>query len=1079
MSIIFVGMRDLTPQFWVCRSSAGSGKTYNLVKQYLRLCLREDHPDRYARILAITFTNNAAAEMKKRILDRLHDFSHGTKLTPKDGAYGLFQEIATDLGVDRYALEERAQKTLTHILHHYHRFAVSTIDAFIHRIVRSFARDLWMHPDFEIEMDVDRVLEEVVDRCLDQTGKVDTITGYLKKLVQFQMEEGKSWNPKTVMLEFAKTMYTEKGMEALARQEGLTLDDFSKVFETLIKWRAELAKKPTGIAKRAVELLEACSMDIQDHHYFSGQPYKKLKLLAEVVLVSDKDNPFMAEDLSSRWVGAMESSWTKIKGKSTIKDAFEQNTAEINQQVLSLWEWYRSEEIKTYYLLDKWIANFYALGLVHYLHDVADELKLERNFLMIQDFHQVISKVIIDNPTPFIYEKVGERFDDLLFDEFQDTSQLQWKNFLPLVHQSLSKGGEVFVVGDGKQSIYRWRNGDVKQFVQLPQVPMNDGLLGLENLVKSSYRPLHLESNFRSFKNVVFFNNKVFETLSAEMTPMMRAVYEGQEQKDKNQHAGSVHYHVFQQEEDTRELMIADLVAVVQECQQKGYSLSDIAILTRKGKSDASPIAQALKAAQIPINTQDSFLLAQSPKVRLIMAYLIYLAQPKELFYRFDLIRSIAEVFPSEFSRHQALLACMVEKTRKDGSVRFELAEISEVLTQWKSDLPLRWMSGSSAYDIARLVISIMGVDVDEYVEYLLDQLSQKSQIWGYYPSELVRWWDKAKTKLCINSQVSAEAVQIMTVHRSKGLEFPIVIYPRFVTKKPHQQIWVPVNDDRVPIKDAMLRFSGGAPKYYHPDAFAEEFEESVLDDLNLMYVAQTRAVQRLYIIQEDKGGVSEGPKSDLGWESLITHLLVKLMQQYGVEKSEKKWMLGEDHHAVMEKRDDKEVLIESLDKSERSRTIRIRYSATKRQKGERFAGARKKGELYHAYLQALVLKKSGEEISQYLDMRGFQCTAEEWQTLQSLEHKMMSQGKLSEWQSLSGRWFIEQPLLLENSNELRPDAFCVGEQGIVLIDFKTGKKKTEHQEQVSSYLRVLTDIWKRPVKGYLYYTEDLTCIEI
>ncbi len=1079
MSFIFVGMRDLTPQFWVCRSSAGSGKTYNLVKQYLRLCLRENQPDRYARILAITFTNNAAAEMKKRILDRLHDFSHGTKLSSTDGAYGLFQEIAGDLGIDPYALEERAQKTLTHILHHYHRFAVSTIDAFIHRIVRSFARDLWMHPDFEIEMDVDRVLEEVVDRCLDQTGKVDTITGYLKKLVQFQMEEGKSWNPKSVMLEFAKTMDTEKGMEALSRQEGLTLDGFSKVFETLIKWRSQLAKKPTEMAKRAVELLESCSTEIEDHHYFSGQPYRKLKLLAEVVVVSDKDNPFMAPELSKRWTGAMESSWTKVKGKSAVKDAFEQQTEAINQQVLLLWEWYRSEEIKTYYLLDKWIANFYALGLVHYLHDVAEELKLERNFLMIQDFHQVISKVIIDNPTPFIYEKVGERFDDLLFDEFQDTSQLQWKNFLPLVHQSLSKGGEVFVVGDGKQSIYRWRNGDVKQFVQLPKVPMNDGLLGLENLVKDSYQPLHLEANFRSFKNVVLFNNKVFEALSTEMTPMMQAVYEGQEQLEKNQHSGSVHYHVFQQEEDTREWMIADLVEVVKDCQSKGFSFSDIAILTRKGKSDASPIAQALKAAQIPINTQDSFLLAQSPKVRLIMAYLIYLAQPKELFYRFDVIRSIAEVFPNEFSRDEALLACMVEKKRQDGSVRFELSDISGVLTNWRPDLPLRWMSGSSAYDIARLVISIAGVDVDEYVEYLLDQLSQKSQIWGYYPSELVRWWDKAKTKLCINSQVSAEAVQIMTVHRSKGLEFPIVIYPRFTTKKPHQQIWVPVNDDRVPIKDAMLRFSGGAPKYYHPDAFAEEFEESVLDDLNLMYVAQTRAVQRLYILQEDKGGASENAKAELNWESLITHHLMKLMQECGQEKSEKKWIFGEDHDAVKEKRVEKEVLIEALDKSEKSRSIRIRYSATKRQKGEKFADARKKGELYHAFLQALILNKKGDDIEKYLNFRGFQWTSEEAVALQHLESKMSAQPELTLWQQMRGRWFIEQPLLIEQSNELRPDAFCVMDNEVVLIDFKTGKKKSEHQTQVQSYLRVLTDIWKRPVKGYLYYTEDLTCIEI
>lgn len=1072
-------MRVQSPQFWVCRSSAGSGKTYNLVKQYLRLCLREDHPDRYARILAITFTNNAAAEMKKRILDRLHDFSHGTQMKSTDGAYGLFHDIAAELQIDPFALEERAQKTLTHILHHYHRFSVSTIDAFIHRIVRSFARDLWMHPDFEIEMDVDRVLEEVVDRCLDQTGKVASITGYLKKLVQFQMEEGKSWNPKTVMLEFAKTMYTENGMEALERQSGLNLDDFARVFQSLIQWRAELAKKPLQLANDAVSLLESCSSEINEHHYYSGQQYKKLKSLSEQVLIDEKNNPFMANELSSRWTGAMESSWTKLKGKSAVKDAFELNTDSINRCVLGLWEWYQSDAIKTYYLVDKWIANFYALGLVHYLHDVAEELKSERNFLMIQDFHQVISKVIIDNPTPFIYEKVGERYDDLLFDEFQDTSQLQWKNFLPLVHQSLSKGGEVFVVGDGKQSIYRWRNGDVKQFVQLPVVPMNAGLLGLESLVKSSYQPLHLDSNFRSFKNVVLFNNAVFERLGGEMSPMMKAVYEGQEQKDKHSHAGSAHYHVFQQDEKTRELMIEDLVSVVKDCQAKGFSLSDIAILTRKGKSDASPIAQALKAAQIPINTQDSFLLAQSPKVRLLMAYLTYLAQPKELYYRFDLIRSISEVFPNEFSRHEALLSCMIEKVRKDGTKRMELAEITSVIERWRPALPMRWKSGSSAYDIARTAITIMGITVDEYVEYLLDQLSQKSQFWGYYPSELVRWWDKAKGKLCINSQVSSEAVQIMTVHRSKGLEFPVVIYPRFMTKKPHQQIWVPVNDSRVPLQDAMLRFSGGAPKYYHPDAFVEEYEESILDDLNLMYVAQTRAVQRLYILQEDKGGASTAPKSQLNWELLITYHLIELMKEKGKEKEENKWIFGEEISAVLESKKVTPVQIENLDHSDQSRSIRIRYSATKRQLGEKFSASRRKGELYHAYLQGLILGHTENALSDYLQRRGFQTTSEEWQSLNELKNKMEAEGVLSRWKSLQGDWYIEQPLLLARSNELRPDAFCVCKDSIVLIDFKTGKKKQEHPKQVSQYLRVLTDIWNLPVKGYLYYTEDLSCIEL
>lgn len=1071
-------MRVQSPRFWVCRSSAGSGKTYSLVKQYLRLCLREEASDRYTHILAITFTNNAASEMKKRILDRLHDFSQGTKLPDTSGAKQLFLEIAGDLGLDPFVLEERAQKTLTHILHHYHRFSVSTIDAFIHRIVRSFARDLWMHPDFDIEMDADRVLEEVVDRCLDQTGKNDALTQYLKRLVQFQMEEGKTWNPKSVMMDFAKTMYNEKGMEALQRQQNLKLEDFSKVFVELVKWREELATTPKALAQRAVDLLESCSMDMKEHHYYGGQQYNKLKLLSQFVVIGDKDNPFMADKLSSRWTGAMESNWHRIKGKDPVKGVFESNADEISKNVIELIDWYRSEEVKKYYLVDKWIANFYALGLVHYLYDVAEELKLERNFLMIQDFHQVISKVIIDNPAPFIYEKVGERYDDLLFDEFQDTSQLQWRNFLPLVHQSLSKGGEVFIVGDGKQSIYRWRNGDVKQFVQLPEVPMNDGLIGLKDLLANSYQPMHLATNFRSFKNVVLFNNAIFEKLRTKMTPVMAAVYEGQEQAIQSKHDGMVQWNLFQDDELAREQLIQELVAQVRECQQAGFALSDIAILTRKGKKDAGPIAQALKDAGIAINTQDSFLLAQSPKVRLIMAYLAYLAKPKELFYRFDLVRSIGEVFPNEFDRHQAILSSIVVVKRKEHE-RHELGDILVAVQKWNDKLPMTWTPGSSAYDMARLAVASLQMEVDEYIEFLLDQLSQKSQVWGYYPTEVVRWWEKAKQKLCINSNVSNDALQIMTVHRSKGLEFPVVIYPRFQSKKPGQQIWVPVNEKNIPIKDALLKYSGDAPKYYHPDAFFEEYEESVLDTLNLMYVAQTRAVQRLYILQEDVQGASESTGGE-GWsDEAVAKNISDWMRGNAQEIHETAWLWGKKENAILEKRDLPMVQIETLNESEDFRELKIRYSATKRHLPYVNRASLRKGEMYHAFLQSLLLFQDEKSQWAYTAQKGFDLSKEEKDELIQLKNEVMKSTDFQQWLQLQGSWYIEQPMLIGKADEIRPDAYCVQQDGIVLIDFKTGKRKNEDQLQVNQYLRVLTDIWKLPVKGFLYYTKEHACIEL
>jgi ATP-dependent exoDNAse (exonuclease V) beta subunit len=331
-------MNHQGPVFWVCRSSAGSGKTYSLVKQFLTLCLREKSADAYVHILAITFTNNAAAEMKSRILARLHDFSQGTRLEKTSAGGQLFWLLQEELNIDPLDLESRAKATLSHILHHYHRFSVSTIDSFIHRIVRAFSRDLSQHPDFNIEMDTDRVLEEVVDRCLDQAGKVEAVTKYLKKLVQIQMEDGKAWNPKSVMLEYAKTITTEWGMSALEsqRESGLTLADFEKIFQNLFVIKDNLMKQPRDLASRTHELLIGCSLDKTDHWrkgYFLDV-FAKLK--DEHTFFYDK-NPFIKTELSNWWTQGEAASWFRTKeGNPQVKHLFEAITTDVAVNVTQL-----------------------------------------------------------------------------------------------------------------------------------------------------------------------------------------------------------------------------------------------------------------------------------------------------------------------------------------------------------------------------------------------------------------------------------------------------------------------------------------------------------------------------------------------------------------------------------------------------------------------------------------------------------------------------------------------------------------------------------------------------------------------
>ncbi|MEN9334383.1 MAG: hypothetical protein RLY35_1563 [Bacteroidota bacterium] len=1071
-SIILEGMNQQGPVFWVCRSSAGSGKTFSLVKQFLTLCLREKSADAYVHILAITFTNNAAAEMKSRILARLHDFSQGTSLDKSSPGGQLFWMLQGDLGIDPLELESRAKATLSHILHHYHRFSVSTIDSFIHRIVRAFSRDLSQHPDFNIEMDTERVLEEVVDRCLDQAGKVDAVTKYLKKLVQIQMEDGKAWNPRSVMLEYAKTLTTELGMAALESQKelNLTLTDFENIFQNLFVIKDQLIQRPKQIAAQVHQLLGSCSSNLDDH-WRKGYFLDVFAKMKDANTVFYESNPFIKKELSKWWTQGAEASWFRSNGGNpTVLHRFEAIADEVARGVDALWEWSHGREIQQLYLVESVIKNFYAMGLVHYLHELSEGLKLERNFLMIQDFHQMIAKVMINNPTPFVYEKVGERFDHLLFDEFQDTSKLQWRNFLPLVHQGMSKGGEIFVVGDGKQSIYRWRNGDVHQFVNLPEIPEDEGLQGLNTLLAAGYNSMELNTNRRSHQNVVLFNNKYFDALREKMTPANQRVYHNQAQLAHHPDPGYVRYKLFQSKNSAREDMMMDLVQSIQAAHADGFSYSDMAILTRKGRKETAPIAEALKAHGIPMNTHDSFLLSLSAKVRTVMSYLSFLAKPSEVYFRFDFLRSLSEIEDLTFDLTQAIEACMVVSRRGDVEYR-RLGAIEAFIHAWNPMIKTRWETGLSAYDLAKSFIDDLQLGMDEYLEFLLDQLSQKSTVWGFYPAEVISWWSKAKEKLCIQSNVSDDAIRIMTIHRSKGLEFPVVFYPRFQSKNPSQNIWVPMDVNGIPLKDVYLRFSAAEPKHYQPDAFVEEYNNQLLDQFNLMYVAQTRAEERLYIFQEEiESDETKSSEEATINDTLFTKTFKEVFESLGSDTSTQTWELGTPQHhkgtplvSAVE--------IRSLRTLGKAKKVKIRFSATQRKEGHDHWLARKRGDRTHRFLQLMLMHHDAQKAMEVFESQ-----------LGPVDEKEQIRWSAvladADWNRLAQSsnhpvWRIEESLLLEEGKELRPDAYRVLEDRIELIDFKTGKEMAEHLAQIDDYSKVLFDIWKMPIHGMLYYTEN------
>jgi ATP-dependent exoDNAse (exonuclease V) beta subunit len=311
-----------------------------------------------------------------------------------------------------------------------------------------------------------------------------------------------------------------------------------------------------------------------------------------------------------------------------------------------------------------------------------------------------------------------------------------------------------------------------------------------------------------------------------------------------------------------------------------------------------------------------------------------------------------------------------------------------------------------------------------------------------------------------------------MTIHRSKGLEFPIVFYPRFQSKNPSQNIWVPIDVPGIPLKDVYLRFSSSEPKYYQPNAFVEEYNNQLLDQFNLMYVAQTRAEERLYILQEEIVAVKEEGGSDDAAinDTLFTQTFKDVFESMGALETEQSWSIGEptkkkgeSHVSAVE--------IREMKTQVRSKKVNIRFSATKRNESHDHWMARKKGERTHAFLQLMLLHQDAQKAIEMFD-QSYPSAEEDERLLWN------SVAENADWMKLvcstqENPWRIEESLLLEGGKELRPDAYRVQKDCIELIDFKTGKEKAEHLSQIDDYSKVLFDIWKMPIKGMLYYTEN------
>ena len=876
----------------IYKSSAGSGKTFTLVKEYLRIALSGDM-NKYKHILAITFTNKAANEMKSRIISALEELSSGAANS------AIAAELLPALNVTPQILQDRAAFLLQDMLHHYSDLSVSTIDSFVHRLIRSFAYDLHISSNFEIEMDSNLLLSKAVEKLLD-SAKEDESSQVTKALIDFaenNLAEGKGWSIEYALINFSRELFNEDSYKYIEKLSAFEMGDFIRARDNLYAIKVSFESKIKAPALLAFDLIKATGLD--ESHFFQTRNsiYKYfLKLSTDPADAKLEPNSYVAKTIS-------EDKWTSGK----ISDSDKAKVGSIKARLTDLYndiQAVRKEGEATYLLVKLLLKNIYAFMLLTEIKRMLDEYKAEENILHISEFQERISHIVREQDAPIIYERIGDWYDCILIDEFQDTSVLQWRNLLPLIENSQMKVEDSLIVGDGKQAIYRFRGGEVEQFAALPMVynSEDDFMLQAREVAIMNYgtEELTLVKNYRSRKEIIDFNNSFYDVVSAQPEFAHQHIYHGHaQQQGRDTPGGYVSIDFLESVDDVPyiESLCYHVEALVHSVRDKGYSWSDIAILTRTNDI-GSDIASYLLQRGIPVVSSESLLIGRSHEVRAIISFLHYISDKDNLIRRTEVLYYCAPDRMSSFGG-EIYLRLRGDHTAFENYISELTGTIFDSDQLIQNRLPELIQSLIRKFDF-------LNKD-DSFIQFFMDEVLEYSVKYGNRINEFLDWWEINKSKKSIIYPESMDAVRVMTIHKAKGLQYPVVIVPDadFKLRNTKKLLWAEMQKDflgNVSVFPLPVQADLEDTEYGH--LYQKEMADSLLDMVNLLYVATTRPEERLYII-------SEKPTAELEKLNSITTLLVRFLKASGLWNGFIPYEFGDDTTSKDNTKPKKESVVE------------------------------------------------------------------------------------------------------------------------------------------------------------------------
>ena len=823
----------------IYKSSAGSGKTYHLVKEYLTLLLAD--PYQYRHILAITFTNKATEEMKRRILGKLKEFS----TLPPDRLQedAMYQEISAlyreQIPTGSLELQERAQKALELILNDYSNFSVSTIESFFQRIVRAFTRELNIPLGYEVELSQNLVLDELLREMFSEVGHNPELTKLFKKFLTYNLQESRSWNLDWAIRKLGNQVFQERFQQLTIRSPLLEnhIDQILSLSEELQKSCKQFEARMSAPAKRAIEIMKDLGLEVEDFKYGKGG------VAGYFFRVVDKKD----FDPKKRARAAAEDPRVWVKKGGPREEDIEQALAEgLQESLLEMIAVYE-EGYEDYQTAIAASRTLYTFGMMYDLQRKLTDYRREHRQLVISDTSYLLSLIIegvqqeIGLDTPFIYERVGTRYHHYLLDEFQDTSTMQWKNLFPLLKESLSQYHSNLIVGDVKQSIYRWRNGNMELLMR----EVEDQVY---RETRQKPQVIMLKDNWRTASDIVDFNNDFFalahkrlaEELGEWAEEALGRAYESLVQLPRRtSYKGMVKVDFILNERDS-EIPWTDQAmemckSRILEVKDKGFRAGDISLLVRNNREGVA-LAQYLQKEGIKVVSAESLLLMRNPKVVLLHSALLHLVENEDAIAKATLQYYWNQLVAQKKPNHDT----------------FSKEEIPEIDTLLSDKHALQRMP---IYEcVATLIRRIPGFHIaDAYLLAFQEAVNEYTHQVDASISGFLAWWEEKKHKRAISSGQESDAVQIMTIHKSKGLEFPVVIIPFAdwpLEPKTGEFLWIenPPEGPYQQLPYLPIQVSSRLDESLFQQAYRKERLMSFVDNLNLLYVAFTRPQYRLYI---------------------------------------------------------------------------------------------------------------------------------------------------------------------------------------------------------------------------------------